>query len=290
MISLIIYADVLIVLNAYVDYILILSTEKIFKYEIKLMRRVCGAFLGAATSLSIFIPIHSKLLSFSIGLVSSLLICVVCFGFKKLGLLIKSCTVLYILSCTYCGIMMLIWSVAQNDGIVINNNVVYFNVSPMFLIVCTVVCYFVISAVSKLLNKRRAMPTCKVDISVKDRSISLKGMIDTGNTLHDQLSGLPVIVINKRSGLNLLKTDLNTVDADGLIELGLDSFRIIPCSSAAGNGCLPAFKPDSIMMSVDGEYSFVNAYIAVSNTDFSEGFDAIVGAQFVTDKESLLCC
>lgn len=279
----------LIVLNAYVDYILILSTEKIFKCEVKLGRRVLGAFVGALTSLSIFLPIKSELLSVVMGIVSAAVISVLSFGFGNFRLLIKSCAVMYLLSCTYCGVMLILWRVTGNSGIIINNNVVYFNISPLFLIISTVVCYLFVTVISKLLSRRRSIPTCTVNITVSGITTALYGMVDTGNTLHDQLSGIPVIIIDKQSGIDLLGVDLNSADADTLLTLDLSGFRFIPCSCAFGTGCLPAFRPDSIMLCVNNEYSFVRAYIAVSDSSFSDGFSAIVGSQSITDKESLLC-
>ncbi len=286
----IIYADVLIVLNAYVDYILILSTEKIFKSNIKLHRRILGAFVGSLTSLMIFVPIKSELISISVGIVSTVIISLICFGFKSIRLMIKACVVMYLLSCTYCGIMFLLWRITQNSSIVINNNVVYFDISPLFLIISTVICYVIVTFVSKLILRRQAISTCMLDITFGCVSVNLRGMIDTGNTLHDSLSGLPVIIIDKISGISIVGTDLNSADADTLLTLDLNGFRYIPCSSVAGSGCLPAFRPDSIILCMNGEYSFISAYIAVSDSTFADGFNAIVGAQTITDKETLLCC
>lgn len=278
------------VLNAYVDYILILSTEKIFKLNVKFYRRIIGAFTGALCSLSIFIPLKSELLSFAIGILSSLLISTVSFGYKSIKLTVKCSVVMYLLSCAYCGIMMILWRITQYNGIIVNNNTVYLNISPLFLIVSTVVCYFVISIVSKILSRRRAIPSCTVDITLGDKCISLRAMIDTGNTLCDALSGLPVIIIDKQSGYDLIGADLNNIDTDMLITLDLNGYRLIPCLSAAGRGCLPAFRPDNIMLCINKEYSFTKAYIAVSDTSFGDGFCAIVGTQSITDKETLLCC
>ncbi len=289
MINLIIYADVLIVLNAYVDYILILSTEKIFKAEVRLYRRLLGAFTGALTSLVIFLPIKTEFVSFLLGIISAMLISSVSFGLKNIRIMLKCCFVMYALSCAYCGIMLLLWQLTQINGIIINNNIVYFNISPLFLILSTVVCYAVISFISKLLSRRRSIPACTVDITLGDKCLSLKAMVDTGNTLHDSLSGLPVIIIDNQSGLNLLGVDLNDIDTDTLIMLDLNGFRLIPCSSAVGKACLPAFRPDSLMLCVNNEYSFLKAYVAVSQAMLADGFSAIVGAQSITDKETMLC-
>ncbi len=286
----IIYADILIVLNAYVDYMLIYSAEKLFRHEIKLFRRLLGAFVGALTSLTIFIPIESDLISFSIGIISSILISIVAFGFKSVKITAKCCLTMYILSCTYSGIMFILWRITQNNSIIINNNIVYLNISPLFLIISTVVCYAVISFASRILSRRRSIPKCNVDITLGDHCVSLRAMVDTGNTLYDSLSGLAVIIIDEISAYSLLGVNLNEIDIDTLISLDLSGYRLIPCTTAAGKCCLPAFRPDNIMLSIDGEYSFIKAYIAVSNSKFSNEFSAIIGAHSITEKETLLCC
>ncbi len=289
-IVLVIYADVLLVLNAYVDYILILSTEKIFNLKVKLYRRLIGSFVGALTSLAIFIPIKSEFISILIGIVTALIISAISFGVKNLRLMFKSCLVMYLMSCTYGGVMLIIWRITKNSSIVINNSIVYFNISPLFLIISTVVCYFILCIISKMFSRRRSLQTCTVDITLCGRCISLKGMIDTGNTLHDQLSGLPVIIIDSKSAYSLIGADLNKADTDTLLSLDLNGFRIIPLNSVIGGGSMPAFRPDNIMILIDGEYSFVKAYIAVSDTEFADGFSAVVGAQSIIDKEKLSCC
>lgn len=286
----IIYADVLIILNAYVDYILILSTEKILKLKAKVWRRVLGAFVGALSSLSIFLPFDSNWLSALIGAATAAIIAFTVFGFRSFRGYLKCVGVMYALSCAYCGIMLMLWKLTGNDGIIINNGVVYFNISPLFLILTTVICYLFITIITKLISRHRALPVCTVDITVGSVSESMRAMVDTGNTLHDQLSGLPVIIIDKKSAQALLGADICTAGPDALLMLDLNGFRFIPCSSVLGKGCLPAFRPDSIMLCINGEYSFVKAYIAVSDNRFADGIHAVVGAQIIPDKETLTCC
>ncbi len=290
MIELIIYVDVLLVLNAYVDYLLILSTEKLLKHKAKFYRRICGAFFGAISSLSIFIPIKSEILSLLIGIASAVIISMIGFGTRSVILTLKSTLIMYLLTCAYCGVMYLLWHLTNSNAIVIHNSVVYFNISPLFLIISTIVCYFIISIATRIINKHKPIPYCTVDITQGDKCISLRSIIDTGNTLHETLSGLPVVIIDCSSGYKLLGENLNSIDTDTLILLGLNGFRLIPCSSAVGKGCLPAFKPDNIILCNNGEYSILTAYVAVSNSNFNNGYSAIIGAQSIADKESLLCC
>ena len=112
----------------------------------------------------------------------------------------------------------------------------------------------------------------------------MRAFIDTGNTLRDSISGLPVIVIDSESCRQLLgdKTDalINCTGADDV-----RGFRLIPYNTVGGCGFIAAFRPDTVMMLKDDEYSFCKVFAAVSNSSFRDGYHAIVGSQIIDERE-----
>ena len=145
MIILVIYADILIVLNLIVNYFLLLFTSKILHKNPKIVRVFSGAFLGAISSLYIFLPQVSVFaeLSFKIALCS--VISLIVFGVKSVKQYIKSTGMLFVVTCGYAGIMITVWRFFRPLGMTINNSIVYFNISPIVLVVITVCAYILFS-------------------------------------------------------------------------------------------------------------------------------------------------
>ena len=52
----VIYIDVLIIVNLFVNYFILLTTSKFLNLKLKLSRLILGEILGAIYSLYIFIP------------------------------------------------------------------------------------------------------------------------------------------------------------------------------------------------------------------------------------------
>lgn len=272
-------------LNLYVDYILILSVEKISHERLRFRRRFLGALVGAVMSLAIYIPYINAIVSALIGIVTSLAVTVAAFGFRSVRLYVRCAAMLYAASCIYAGINMMLWLVFRPVGITVNNSVVYFNVSPLLLIVSTLVCYCVLMIFRRVTRRNVAAGNdCTVDITYQDKSVHIRAFIDTGNTLRDTISGLPVIVIDSESCRQLLgdKADelINCTGSDGI-----RGFRLIPYNTVGGCGFVAAFRPDTVMVLKDDEYSFCKAFTAVSNSRFRDGYHAIVGSQIIDERE-----
>ncbi len=275
-----IYIDVLIILNAYVDYILLFACGKLCSIKIKHSRLIIAALVGGVTTLTIFLP-ESKFTSIIYTLISSLLISFLSFGKRQI---IKTTAVFYITACIYSGAVMLIWQLCNTNKIIINNNVVYFDISPFLLIISTIAIYIIISFFKRFIFKSHNETKCSLMVEYNNVSIKLNCLIDSGNLLKDNITNKPIIIISHKSAKTLLGANILSADA----VLSLRGYRIIPIKTVSGESVLNAFKPDSIFAETETKRVQINGLIAIGNTAESKGYQATMGLYALTVGEDII--
>ena len=104
---------------------------------------------------------------------------------------------------------------------------------------------------------------CPAKIAVGGEEFSVDALLDTGNTLTDSVSGLPVIIVSERfaAGVDGWHGRERAANIEGFVELG----------TVGGNASLPIVKVDGV--SVGGRVTA--AYAALSERNF-EGYEVIL--------------
>ena len=120
------------------------------------------------------------------------------------------------------------------------------------------------SIVKKILMSKKPeelMYDCFIELNGKNTVI--KAFLDTGNSLKDAITGLPVIIIGRHAAESILN------DIENFLELKsyTEKLKIIPYKTADGmSSILPAFKPDRV--TVNG--NSIDVIVAVSKDDFNK--------------------
>jgi len=276
-----IYVDVLLILNLYIDYILLFLCSKICSIKANHIKIIFSSIIGSISTLIILLPNSSNLISFIYSVSVSIILALIFFGKRNL---IKNSLVLYILNCLYTGLSMLIWTFFNNSNIIINNNVVYFNISPLLLIISTAIIYLLITLFKKYVFYKNCQSDCSLQIEYDNNSVRLRCLLDTGNLLKDNLTDKPIIIINKKSAFELL--NFNFEEYKNLYRL--KGYRVIPVSSVNSSSVLTAFSPDRIILYLSDKTVTVNGLVAISNSDITNGFQAIIGAYAVSMGEEAI--
>jgi stage II sporulation protein GA (sporulation sigma-E factor processing peptidase) len=231
---------------------------------------IAAAFLGAAYSLTILFPGIPPAFSLLMKLVMSLTIVLMAFGFKGLRAMIRETVAFYLTSFAFAGFMLVLWHFFAPQGLMIRNAVVYFNISPLTLIVLTVVCYAAITLFHRITG--RQMPkelNCRILVECNGKTSAFTARVDTGNSLREPFSGDPVVVVHESVVERMIpsKDDLN--------------YRLIPFDAVSGGGVLEAFRPDRMTICV-GKRDIITkqVYIAVAKMKFGE-FDALLNPELL---------
>ncbi len=283
-----VYVDVLLAVNFFINYFLILSSGKIMHREISRTRVCLSASFGAVTALSIFLPRMGMLTEGIFKLAVSAIMVLIAFKWQSLRVFGRYFLVMCAVTFGFGGTMFALWIMIAPSGMYFRNGVTYFNVSPEFIVVVTILCYTVITVAGKICcSRERHAKRYNITICSNGRATALQVVGDTGNMLSEPFSGYPVIVVKRNSIRRILPQNFEefTSNSAGLSSLScLPNCRIIPYSSVGGSGILTAFLPDKIKVTQDGASRELDkCYIAVSDGLECEEYDGIVNPSIFDD-------
>ncbi len=269
----IVYADILLLLNFLVNYFLLLTVKRIISANTKTYRLILSSAFGAASSLYIFIPSFSKPLDLLFKLLTCFFITLIGFGYKTHKKFIKTFFTVFGATCLYAGVMIAVWHIFKPNGMIINNSVVYFNISPLFLIGFTVIFYFLFSIGFKILSANsKSAERCEVTLFANESSANFDAIIDTGNSLED-IYGKSEIIIAEKSVFYLLFGENNIENDDSLKK----RYRIIPCSTIAGSSTLDGYRCDkAYIKSNNKSLTLDKPILAISNEAINDDYEAIL--------------
>lgn len=268
----VVYADILILVNFIVDYFLLLLSSRFLHKKPRLWRLLAGAAAGGLFSLYIFLPQSNFLCQSAVQILMCAALCLVTFGFGDIKTFVRSATVLFAVNFAYSGAMIAVWLIFKPYGMVINNSVVYFNISPLFLILFSVIGYFAVVLLRKILKKKFSENTyCDVTVSNGAQSVRLSGIVDSGNSLTD-VFGLSQIFITEQEVVGALLGEEIKNPA---------RFRKIPCSTVAGEKLLDGYRIDSAVILYNNKtYNFKNPVLAVSSVP-------LIDSKIIVNPENL---
>ena len=285
----IIYVDVLIVLNLFVNYFLFLATGLFLHKKPKRYRMILGAALGSVFSLFIFFDFPFWLVT-AIKLPLAALLVLVAMGYGTFAVYIKSVLTFLAVNFIFGGVMSAVWLLLSPAGMYVHNGIVYFHISALTLVVGTLVAYFILRGIGYLLNHKVGKKEIRsFMIEIDGKQVLLNGFCDTGNKLTDRTSGIPVIVCEYQSIEPLIPPELRacfiSTGLHGIEQLEnrmwASRIRIVPFSTIGKGGLLTAFRPDCVRLSEPGEeaVSITNILIGVTPNRLSHGeYQAVLSA------------
>ena len=132
----VIYLDVLILINLYVTYFQILAVSVFTHRKTVWYRKLSAAGIGAVASLSIFIPQEMVLTLTLLKIFLCALIAFVAFGYTGFRAYAVSVLFLMLVSFVFSGLMLCVWLFAAPMKMLFINGTVYFGVDTMSIILC----------------------------------------------------------------------------------------------------------------------------------------------------------
>ena len=261
-----VYIDILITVNFFIDYFLLLCTKKFLGIHIKYYRLVIGSIIGGITSLSALLPTLSWGLNILIDLLIAILIITITFGKCKIQTYVKRVVVYFTISFTFCGIMIFIYINFKPSNMGIFNDVVYFDISPIILIILTMLCYYVMLLIKKFTRNIFHNYICNVEVEIEKKAYTFTAKIDSGCNLKEPFSGNSVIIAEK----NLFDN----------FEFPENKFRIIPFETLSGKGVIKGFATDRVI--IDGKPIIYPVYVGICENVFKDDTKALVPLEIIS--------
>lgn len=275
----VIYADVLIVLNILVDYFLLKLTARIVHKNPSLIRLIVGSVLGGISALYIFLPPLNTVIEFLIRLVISLIITLATFGFGSVKSLCRNTAVFFAVTFGFAGAMLGLWYIFEPSGMAINNSVVYFNISPAVLIGLTAVFYIIVSVLRYLLQKNSPdARQCSIKVTIGKKSAETNALIDTGNSISDAMGMSEIIIVDKAFAEKLFGDIKKISDNQDMTA----RYRVIPCNTVSGTTLLEGYRCDKAYIKYEENVTEINRPIlALSKTPLDRECEAIINPRSV---------
>ncbi|MBR7071582.1 MAG: sigma-E processing peptidase SpoIIGA [Clostridia bacterium] len=270
----IVYGDILLLLNLTVDYFLLSLTARLLRLSTLFWRQLFGAGIGAVSSFYIFLPQSNWATELSVRTAVAVLMELCCFGFFGWKRFFRIGAVLLAVTFAYAGGMIGIWLLFHPKGMLINNSVVYFNISPLFLIGFSVIAYFITVFFRNLLCKKTpCSPTCTVRVSAEHQTVETAAIVDSGNSVTDMFGACSVIIVDRGIVEKLFGEKLGSKELER-------RYRLLPCSSISGNDLLEGYRCDRAEILCGNTVTVLEQPIlAISKARIQGEYDAIVNPQ-----------
>jgi stage II sporulation protein GA (sporulation sigma-E factor processing peptidase) len=267
----IVYADLIFLLNFLMDAAMLIVTAKTRKISFKWWRIVGSSFLGASYVVIMFLPVPLFLFTFSVKCMFCIGMIMTAFGFGSLQNLLRNLGTFLLVNFAVAGGMFGIHYVLASSSDVMKGIVFTQSGVAMFQIQIGSVLFVLLLLIPLLWwfrtvlqsSKQREVLTAyvaEVTIHVGDYTASCKGLIDTGNQLYDPLTRTPVMVMEVSEWGDVLPVEwlqrIRSADVDQIISgLGVEEFiwqdrlRLVPYRGVNRNTqFMLAIKPDKVVI------------------------------------------
>lgn len=266
----VIYLDVLILINLYVTYFQILAVSVFIHRKTVWYRKLSAAGIGAVASLSIFIPQEMVLTLTLLKIFLCALIAFVAFGYTGFRAYAVSVLFLMLVSFVFSGLMLCVWLFAAPMKMLFINGTVYFGIDTMTIILSTCAAYGVVRIIRYILDKN-GKTDGKYTVIIKNngRECRLSALADSGNGMVDCFSGLPVIVCRRDMCADVSPPAIEMIENNSDISVigtqMIKGIRIMPFSTVGKGGLICMFKAESVVIDdeTNKEKYPVNALIGI---------------------------
>lgn len=193
----VVYVDSVFVLNAGMDYLLLLATARLAGVPLRRLRYLLGALAGGAYAVAVFLPGCGFLANTPVKLAAGVALAVMAFGGEEK--LLRLTLLLFAVSCALAGCVLALGLLA-GGGVPVVNGIFYTDVDAKVLLIAAAAAYAVLTVVFRAAARHGiGGELVPVRLCLGGRMVMLTALHDTGNALEDPVSGQPVLVLARGS-------------------------------------------------------------------------------------------
>ncbi|MFZ5596352.1 MAG: sigma-E processing peptidase SpoIIGA [Bacillota bacterium] len=291
----VVYLDKFLLGNLLVDWIILWAAGRLGRIRVKYHRLLLGAIIGSLYSLALFLPGTDSLSPFYVKFVVSLVMMLAAFAPVSPRMFFACLFFFYVVSFAVGGTVIGVsYFLSQSGGIARMYNLtglVNRYLWPVLLLALAAV-WAGVDLVPGFFKGRNRFEAMKLSVTIymEGRGITVRGLVDTGNSLRDPVTGEPVLVVEYGAIKDLLPEPMrveNAYSGNGasVIEKMAGSrwsgrIRLIPFRSLGNDsGMLLGIKPDRIEFIHESRVRKVDRVIvAIHGKKFDRGeeYNAIV--------------
>jgi stage II sporulation protein GA (sporulation sigma-E factor processing peptidase) len=255
----IIYIDVLILVNFIVNLFILHVTVQTLRKKVNLMRMCLSSFLGSLYVLTVVYPKIKYLSYIPFKILIVVVMILIVFREKNVLFNIKASIVFIFYSILLAGMCFYI---AMSNSSDVSFNVIIINFPYEKLMLSVMIIYIFIYRMVVFIGDRKKMSTLiyTVDIVNKSYKKTIRAFLDTGNELREPATNLPVLIVEREMLREIMLEENNTYH--------------IPYNVVNGtNGKLIGFKPQYINIHIDKNIETRDVIIAFCEYKLSKDND-----------------
>ena len=244
----------------------------------------------------VYATLLSKFL-LSVGMVA------ITFSFRKISVFLKTLALFYATTFIFAGAAFAFMFFSKDWGIIRNGILItpltFIDAKWTELMLAVAVALIIFRVIWDAVQSKFVKEKLLVNISIAigNKSIELPALVDTGNSLHDPLTKLPVVVVEFSAIKDLLpddiksifeqnhENDLNSVTSTISSSNWFTRFRLIPFTSLGReNGMMIGFRPDYIEIGADdGKKDIRDVIVGIYNRTLSanEQYRALMNPELI---------
>ena len=261
----VLYLDRLIAVNFLIDYCLLTASGRVCGAQLRRGRFALAALIGALYAGAGVLPGRAWLLHPMMKLSVGCLMALVAFGGEQ-GL--GRCTAVFF------AVAALFGGGVYAASLLAGADPLRGSVAPLtfrVFVLSFAVCYASVSLLLRRRAKRADRVLRPVIVRFGGGEVCLPGWRDSGNDLHDPVTGMPAAVADRRA-LSALLPELPDDPVAAFERLRGGAFRLLPYRAVGAGGLLLAFRPDAV--EVDGKRE--ELLVALSPTPVGDGAGQII--------------
>ncbi|WP_312114045.1 sigma-E processing peptidase SpoIIGA [Brevibacillus reuszeri] len=272
----VVYLDIILLLNLGIDTLLLWFTAYFRKERVVWWRIALASLFGCTYLAFFFFPAFSSMYQWSVKLLFSIIMLWIAFGNRRLLAFANNLIIFYFVAFVFGGGVFGLQYFLAPQSEIVNGLVVTHNDGfgigfkpTLAILVIGFALVFVLGKKSyRAIQEPRKIEAFLVDVVVTllGEKVICRGLVDTGNQLHEPITRIPVMIMETKMLAHLLPPSLlRQTDENGGVWEKLDGsweelpaqwqsrVRLIPYRSVSrGMDFLLAIKPDHVFVMQDG--------------------------------------
>lgn len=248
----IVYIDLVCIINFIYDFLILLTVSFTLKRNRKIYNYILSSLIGVLSIFLLFLKINNIVL-FLLKILISVIMVIVAFGYKSIKYTISNIIYFYMTSIILAGFLYLIKGNSSN-----------FNLNYIVLLIVGPIILFIYYKSNKKL-KNTYSDYYKIKIVFDNIEYNLVSFYDNGNNLKDPISRKSIIIV----GNSRLEKIYN-----------IRSPVYVPVITVKGTHLMKCFKPSYIILNDKKIYNYL---IGESSIKFSDGVECLLNKSLKED-------
>jgi len=273
---LIIYVDVLFIVNLVITYFLLIASALISGYAYSRKRIVCAAVLGALCCLYIFVQTDNLFTDIAVKILSLVLCSSMAIGIKNIKKFLIQMLCFVLFNSMLMGVIMLLS--VKSAAVYHKNLFFYIDINPVILVLMSVVIYLTIFVFSFIKDETTAQGVTYIDIVLDECVLkNIAAFYDSGCKVRDIVSNRDIVIVSFEDVHGCLplklKNDIDCFFSENFKDIKT-CFVPVFFNTVLGDGMIPAIKSKEVKFA---DKTINDVLIAFVKGKLSENVTAIFG-------------